>query len=183
MIRHWQILRAAETVLQGGVIAYPTEAVFGLGCDPFNQNAVQRILQIKRRSEAKGLIVIASHIEQLTRLISIPSEAIFQEIMQTWPGPFTWILPAHADCPVWLKGDHEGVAVRVTAHPTCRALCDRTGAIVSTSANRAGQAALRNSRDVQLKLGREVDFILPGLTDPTAKPSTIRDALTGERLR
>ncbi len=179
----WQIKQAVAVLQQGGVIAYPTEAVYGLGCDPFDRHAVQRILQIKNRSVSKGLIVIASSIEQLETLVSIPSPAIQKKITASWPGHNTWILPARSNCPVWLTGEHSGLAVRVSAHKTCQALCDEFGPLVSTSANHSGKPAARTAWRSRMILRKDVDLILRGKTNPLASPSPIRDALTDQKWR
>ena len=179
----FRLRHAARVLHQGGVIAYPTEAVFGLGCDPLNRDAVQRILAIKRRPMAKGLILIASHLDQLRPYIEPPTEAILTRIAGTWPGPVTWVLPAPAGTPVWLRGDHASLAVRVTAHPLAAALCRAFGgAIVSTSANASGRPPARNALEARLRCPG-VDLILHGATGGRNKPSQIRDATTGQALR
>ena len=178
-------LDTAVGVLQdGGVVAYPTEAVFGLGCDPLNQGAVRRLLAIKRRAAAKGLILIAADWGQLTPYVMPLGEERMAEIRSSWPGPYTWLLPVRPETPMWLRGGFETLAVRVTAHPLAAALC-RTygGAIVSTSANRAGRAPARRALEVRLRLRGQVDYLLAGDCGGARRPSAIRDGRTGTLLR
>ncbi len=178
---------AAATVLHdGGVIAYPTEAVWGLGCDPRDEKAVLRLLAIKQRNPDKGLILIASGLQQLQPFIDVQALPIDRReaVLASWPGPHTWILPATTVAPSWITGTHQGIAVRVSAHPEVIALCDRFGgALVSTSANLSGQptAALRSELDPTLL--QQLDGILVGATGGLQRPSSIRDALTGTALR
>jgi len=180
--------RASETVRSGGVIAYPTEAVYGFGCDPWNPRAVSKILRIKRRSVNKGLIVIASDLAQLEPLIYFPNQKIKEKVTSTWPGPFTWIVPASDQCPRWLTGDHEGLAVRVTAHPLCRALCEIMGPIVSTSANVSDHPPIKNGWGIQMKFwqmksGDQLGYILRGSSSGETLSTTITDAVSGKKIR
>ncbi len=180
-------LPEAATALQtGGVIAYPTEAVWGLGCDPRDEGAVQRLLAIKRRSVEKGLILIASHLEQLRPFLDIsalPTERL-AEVLASWPGPHTWIMPASAEAPRWITGAHDGIAVRITAHAAVIELCNAFGgAIVSTSANRTGQPAAHARDALDPALLVAVDGVLSGETGGLAAPTGIRDALTGDEIR
>jgi L-threonylcarbamoyladenylate synthase len=176
--------RAARIVLEGGVVAYPTEAVYGLGCLPGDANAVERILRIKRRSSSKGLILIAATIDQLAPLVVLPGTRMRAEIDASWPGPATWVLPARPGVPSWLMGKHRSLAVRVTAHPVARRLCERVGsALVSTSANRSGRPPHRRALGVRCDLGREIDYVLVGALGGAARPTVIRDGQTGRVLR
>jgi L-threonylcarbamoyladenylate synthase len=174
---------AARTLRDGGVVAYPTEAVYGLGCDPLNRAAVERVLAIKRRPLAKGLILIASRLEQLAPLVLPMDEALEARVLPTWPGPATWLLPARAATPVWLRGAHDTLAVRVTAHPVAAALCDAFGgAIVSTSANAAGSAPARSALQARLRCPG-IDRAVPGATGGLSRPTPIRDARSGALVR
>jgi L-threonylcarbamoyladenylate synthase len=175
---------AARIVLAGGVIAYPTEAVFGLGCLPEDRAAVLRVLAIKRRSWRKGLVVIGASLDQIERFVVLPPEPRRSEIVASWPGPVTWVLPAQARVPRWLSGGHGTVAVRVTDHPVAAPLCARVGqAIVSTSANVSRRPPLRAARRVRRELGALVDYVLPGDVGGLANPTVIKDARTGRILR
>ncbi|MGA9852956.1 MAG: L-threonylcarbamoyladenylate synthase [Gammaproteobacteria bacterium] len=183
-ISRWPLRRARDVILGGGVIAYPTEAVFGLGCDPLEYAAVARILAIKSRDAAKGVILIASRIEQLLRFLAPLDQPLRRKLEASWPGPITWVVPAARDIPFWLSGGRDTLAVRVTAHPVACALCEIAGmALVSTSANRSGHAPALTALQVRTHLGSEVDYIVPGVTGLRRKPTEIRDALTDKILR
>lgn len=174
------VSRAAEVIRAGGVVAYATEYCFGLGCNPLDRAAVMRLLRIKRRPPGKGLIVIAASPEQLA-----PYVAEFPpRVLASWPGPFTWLVPARPGVPGWLTGMSARIAVRVTAHAQAAALCRAAGmAITSTSANRSGQKPARSYRDAVRRLRAEVDYVLPGFVGKARAPTAIRDALTGELIR
>ena len=175
--------RAARMLAAGGVIAYPTEAVYGLGCDPLDAQAVGRLLAIKQRPVEKGLILIASHFSQLRPFVQTPTPDIRQRLDASWPGPVTWLLPANPATPRWLRGVHPSIAVRVTAHPLAAALCATFGgAIVSTSANPAGRPPARSALQARIRCPG-VDLIIPGATGPLVQPTTIRDAMSGRVLR
>ena len=182
--------RAARIVNQGGVIAYPTEAVYGLGCDPGNKVAVQRILDLKQRPITKGLILVAADFAQLTPWLAPLTETDQAELMTTWPGPNTWLLPVNnannenKQTPRWLTGNHTTLAVRVSDHPLVRALCLQVGsALVSTSANIAGRLPARNTLKVRRQFSSQRDYIVPGAVGEAAKPSVIRDWATGRVIR
>lgn len=177
---------AAAALRRGGVVAYPTEAVWGLGCDPFDEVAVRRVLEIKQRPATKGMIVIASDFEQLRPHLAwdqLP-QARQDVILASWPGPNTWLIPCHDDVPEWLRGAHDTLAVRVTGHRGAAALCRAFGGpLVSTSANRAGQPPARSAAELDPAILERTDGRVEGETDGLAKPSTIRDARDGRILR
>ena len=175
-----QAIRICRT---GGVIAYPTEAVFGLGCLPVYEHAVRRILKLKRRSIDKGLILVAADIEQLQSLVDFSRVKNIAMIKKTWPGPLTWIVPSQSDTPAWLTGSHNTLAVRVSAQPLVRALCQQLGPLVSTSANRSGVAPARSSRRVRAYFQNNIDYIIPAQIQGKTNPTVIRDALTGHVIR
>lgn len=178
-------LQLAVSALRAGeVVAYPTEAVWGLGCDPWQPAAVQKIWDIKRRDPGKGLILIAGEWSQLGAWLDpLPLED--QRLLQTtWPGPVTWLVPVPDDFPRWLRGRHEQVAVRVSAHPGVQALCRAFGGpLVSTSANRAGKPAARSLAEVRRRLGGELAHVLPGSLGGLVKPTEIRDLKTRRIIR
>jgi len=167
------------------VIAYPTEAVFGLGCNPDSESAVMALLALKQRPVEKGLILIAADYQQLqpyldeTRLNAEQKEKMFS----FWPGPVTWVVPASAATPRWLTGRFDSLAVRVSDHPDVRQLCQTFGKpLVSTSANLTGLPPCRTAAEVHQQFG--ADFpVLQGETGGRTNPSEIRDALTGELIR
>lgn len=177
------LAQAVTALHQGGVIAYPTEAVWGLGCDPFNAAAVEQVLALKGRSEGKGLILIAADIAQVESWLVALAPGQRAAVLATWPGPCTWVVPAPA-APRWLRGDHASLAIRVSAHPGVQALCRAWGgALVSTSANRSGEPPLAGPAALREAFGDALAGILPGALGGDAKPSEIRDAVTGAVLR
>ena len=182
-MKGWQINRTGRVIDAGGVIAYPTEAVIGLGCDPWNEAAVARVLRLKRRPVSKGLIVIAAALEQLTDLVDFSQAPLLEEIVGSWPGPVTWLAPARTLAPRWLTGRHDTLAVRVSAHPVAQQLCDRIGPLVSTSANPSGCRPARTGRRVRAYFGQDVDCYVPGNVGGDPRPSVIRDASNGRVLR
>jgi L-threonylcarbamoyladenylate synthase len=174
---------AARTLRRGGVVAAPTEAVWGLSADPLNRAAVAGLLQMKQRGATKGLIVIASCLEQLGLYIEAPSRKALLRATATWPGPHTWVFPASPQAPTWVTGGRSTIAVRVTAHAPMAALCDAFGgALVSTSANRSGQPPCRSAAAVRLRFGPDL-ILLPGATGGRTQPTTIREVATGNILR
>lgn len=184
-------LIAAESVLScGGVIAYPTEAVFGYGCDPFNPDAVLRLLALKNRPWQKGLILVASAEHQIEPLLRGLSAIQRERLASTWPGPNTWLLPDpdNTISPL-VKGLHQMVAVRVSAHPTVKALCDHWGGpLVSTSANKAGEPSYRAELQLRHHLlsypeSQRPDFVVPGKTSGLTRPTPIRNVVTLETIR
>lgn len=177
---------AIPTLRRGGVIAYPTEAVWGLGCDPSDERAVHRILQIKQRPVEKGMILIAASLQQLKPFVDITvlDEARLQVVNESWPGPHTWVMPASMRAPGWITGAHSGIAVRVSAHPDVIALCEAFGgALVSTSANPAGAEPARSVETFDPALLDAIDGWLPGQVGTLASPTVIRVAQTGQLLR
>lgn len=182
-----QIEKAVKILQQGGVIAYPTEAVYGLGCDPLNESAVKKILKLKQREKEKGLILIAANFEQVKPFLQDLEKDIEEKILSSWHDsikPITWLIPVKNSTSSVLSGQFDTLAVRVTKHPVVKELCEKfNSAIVSTSANRSQQEAARSSDQVKQIFNSEVDFIVEGETDLNAQPSEIRDALTDKIIR
>lgn len=179
-----EIQKAIDHLKKGNVIAYPTEAVFGLGCDPDNIDAVSRILQIKHRAIDKGFILIGASWEQIQPLINYIRPDLLTRVFETWPGPTTWLFPASKLVPDWVRGSHQSVAVRVTAHPTAKKLCELFGGpIISTSCNKSGDPPARDIRTIQLTLENTVDCVIDSKLGGRLTPTEIRDALTGEVIR
>lgn len=176
------IRKAARILNAGGVVAYPTEGVFGLGCLPEAFDAVVRIIRMKNRKPGTGLILIAAYPEQLDPWVQMGNRA--SRLTSSVEKPITWVVPASADTPYWITGEHEGVAVRITAHPVAAALCDAAGsAIVSTSANLAGHPPARNHWVLRRRFRRLVDYVVPGRCGPARGPSEIRVLETGDIIR
>ncbi len=175
---------AAKLLQAGGLLAYPTEAVFGLGCDPEQHKACQRLFALKQRPLNHGVLLIAADFEQLRPWIGIIEATTLAQVRASWPGPYTWVLPSSPQVPTWISGQHQGIAVRITAHPVAAALCrDFGGPLVSTSANRHGQAPARSVSEVAAAFGEDLDALLEGSLGGLQQPTPIRDARTGVMLR
>lgn len=178
-------LRAALAALRsGGVVAYPTEGVWGVGCDPRNAAAVAKVIALKQRDWRKGLILLAADFDQLRPFVTVPSAAALARAQATWPGPVTWVFPAGLDCLPLVRGEHPTIAVRVTAHALAARLSREFGApIVSTSANLAGYPAALTAADVHVQLGAGVAAIVDGALGGLQGPTAIRDVVTGAYIR
>lgn len=175
--------QAINAFNDSGVIAYPTEAVFGLGCMPHFQDSVYRILELKHRAVEKGLILVASSIEQLEDYVHFDDLPTIDQIRDSWPGPVTWLIPAKKKTPIWLTGTHTTLAVRVSSHPIIAALCRELGPIVSTSANPAGSKPATTTQEVRSYFGDELDYVIPANIKNNLNPTEIRDAQNGNIIR
>lgn len=177
---------AAELLHAGGVLAYPTEAVFGLGCDPHDRAAFERLFALKQRPPTQGVLLIAAEFAQVERYIelaAVPAE-VLRQVRASWPGPHTWIFPRSPDVPAWIAGAHAGIALRVTAHEPAAALCRAYGgALVSTSANPHGQPPARLAQTVVDYFGNALDGLLDAPLGGQTSPTMIRDALSGTIIR
>ncbi len=177
---------AFDVYQQGGIIAYPTEAVFGLGCDPDNIPAIEKLLALKNRSADKGLILLAANYSQLLPYIDdqqIPQDKRFT-VLSRWPDGVTQIVPKNQNCHALLSGKFNSVAVRITSQPDVVALCNQVNKpIVSTSANLSGQQPAKTWQTLSSELTEQINFIIKGQTLGYTQPSTIIDALTGETFR
>lgn len=186
MARQLSIAAAAACLRTGGVVVYPTEAVWGIGCDPFDEAAVMRLLAIKQRPVDKGLILVADTVDRFDGLLDwerLPPDRA-EAVYASWPGPHTWIVPTTGRVPHWVTGIHDGVAARVSAHPVVAALCAAFGGpIVSTSANLSGAppAFARDALDPALLA--LCDGVTEGETGGLDAPTGIVDARSGTRLR
>jgi len=173
-----------QSLLDGAVIAYPTEGVWGLGCAPESTSAVQRLLEIKQRPKEPGLILVAAEIEQFEPYLSGITPDQRKKLEARWPGPVTFVVPDTGFCPEIIKGHHTTVALRVSAHPIVRALCRlKQGPLVSTSANRRGEPPAMSQGEVFAMFGDLLDFVIPGALGGAAGPSEIVDLVSGRVLR
>lgn len=178
--------QALNALRQGEVIAYPTEGVFGVGCDPDNPDAIKKLLEIKQRPVEKGLILIAASYDQLLPYIdeSQLNQEQLKRVHATWPGPVTWIMPTSDKVSHWVSGQFDSIAVRVTDHPLVQKMCHAfQKPITSTSANLTGLPPCLTTEQVDEQLGDQLAVILEGATGGRTKPSEIRDAKTSKILR
>ncbi len=183
MASPFQLRQAAGLLRKGGIIAWPTEAIWGVGCDPLNPHAIRRLMDLKQRPLSKGLILTGANYEQILPYIHPLSGERMQAVLDSWPGPHTWLLPASPRTPAWITGASPLVAVRVSAHPLTRDLCLAFGgALVSTSANRSSHPPARNALQVRLHCPG-ADALLPGTTGELPRPTPIRNALDGKVIR
>jgi L-threonylcarbamoyladenylate synthase len=175
---------AVECLKRAEVIAYPTEAVYGLGCDPRSETAVREILRLKGRSEEAGLILIADRFDRFLPFVEAPGKILLDRAFATWPGPVTWLFPRAPDVPDWLAGAHTTVALRVTAHPVCRELCAIFGsAVVSTSANPSSEPPARSAGRVVQYFGDALGGVVEGNLGSDPRPTQIRDLASGRVIR
>lgn len=176
--------QAADAAKAGEIIAYPTEAVWGLGVDPANEQALERLLALKGRPKSKGLILIAADVAQVAPWLAPLSPAERAQLECSWPGPVTWLVPNRSIASAWVTGHFETVALRVTAHPDVQALCWAFGGpLVSTSANPQGQAPARTQAQVTSYFGKQVKVLDSGQLGSRSQPSEIRDLATGRIQR
>lgn len=177
---------AAALMRSGGVLAYPTEAVYGLGCDPHNHDAFERLFALKQRPPTQGVLLIGAEFAQVEAYIdlaAVPAEVLAQ-VRESWPGPNTWIFPRSTRVPDWVAGAHAGIALRVTAHEPAAALCRAYGAaLVSTSANPHGEPPARSAAMAEGYFGEALEGVLDAPVGGQQRPTVIRDALTGAIIR
>lgn len=181
---NFRITLCAHALADGGVLACPTESVWGLSCDPFCLDAVQRILLLKQRPPEKGLILVAADESQLEFLLHDLPSPLRRKLSVSWPGSNTWLVPHHDRVPSLVHGRFGSVAVRVTGHPLMRRLCQVYGGpVVSTSANPAGATPAKTRFAVRRYFGDSLDGWLPGRVSGVVRPSTIRDVFSDEVFR
>jgi len=174
--------RLSRFIRRGGIIAYPTESSFGLGCDPQNKKAINKIIRLKKRSHNKNFILIGSSINQFAKFLDPINDSIKKNLFAKWPGPHTWILNANNICPCWLKNNSK-IALRIPSFSPCRSLNKSIGmAITSTSLNLSGKVPLKNYRDVFRFLPTQVK-IIKGRIGKNKKPSVIQDFKTMKIIR
>jgi L-threonylcarbamoyladenylate synthase len=171
------------TLRRGGIIAYPTESCYGLGCDPRNSRALKRLIRLKGRDAVKGLLLISDRLNRLQAFMRPLNAINLAQVRRTWPGPVTWIVPASAACPAMLTGGRATIAVRVTAHPDAARLCRTLGtALVSTSANKSGKKPAQTAAECRRIFGARVR-VIDGRIGTRKRPSTLIDLATGTILR
>ncbi len=181
---YWHIKNAIQVIKQGGVISYPTESVFGLGCNPNDLAAVLQLLDIKQREMSKGLLLVAENLSQLEPYINLSDSLTVNKLMAETSKPVTWIVPCDYLTPAWLTGKHQSIAVRISRHCIVKQLCSEfNGALVSTSANISGQASTKKAWQVRKRFGNKVNYYVPGELGLFATESEIRNIITDDVIR
>jgi L-threonylcarbamoyladenylate synthase len=184
MTSDFRIQQAVRALRAGGVIAYPTEGVWGLGCDPDNPVAVLRLLELKQRDMAKGLVLVAAAIEQFAPHLAGLPKAQREQLAASWPAPLTWLVPNNGAAADWIRGASSRVALRVSPHPVVIGLSQAFGGpLVSTSANPSGRPAAMTALGVRRYFGDRLDYIVSGELGGRGAPTSIRDLATGAFIR
>ena len=180
----WRYRRAVMALRAGGIVAYPTESVYGIGCDPWDRAGVVRVFAVKRRPLRKRCILIAAHPRQLDSLVDVDAPRFSTFASRYWPGPVTLVAPALDGAPEWLVDADGTLATRVTSHPVARGLCARfRGPLISTSANRTGRAPARDSLQARAAFGTEIDWYVAGQVGELDAPTRIIDVRDGRVIR
>ena len=180
----WRVKLVAQRLLQGAVIAYPAEGVWGLGCFPAYEDSVARILALKERSVEEGLILVAGSIEQMEPFLGAITNDEREVLESTWPGPVTFLVPDCGAAPSWIRGRHKTIALRVSSHPVIVAICNQLGGpIVSTSANPSGRPPATNPLRLRQYFPAGIDYIVPGELGDARGATEIRDLRSGEVMR
>ena len=167
----------------GEVIGYPTEAVYGIGCDPWNQSSVEKIAKIKGRKKRQTFLMVASSIDQLTDLIDI--SRLSSQVKSSWPGHTTWLIKAKENVPYWLQDEQTNkVGVRISNHPLVRELCNEYGKpIISTSANISGKEEIKNQQEFMRTFSSDINYLVDGDLGDYDKASMIIDMETNKKIR
>ncbi len=184
MVSEKQLNKAVVTVKSGGIIAYPTESVYGLGCNPFDEQAVKNVLLLKKRNVNIGLILIASHVRQILPLIKPIDPNDLARALKTWPGHHTWVFPKSKLVPRWISGQYDSIAIRVSNHPVVIQLCQKLNSpLVSTSANISKQGELNSIKNIKTVFGDKIGFYVNAPTGKEVNPSIIHDAHSNTIIR
>lgn len=179
----WALNRLSHALSRGAVIGYPTDTIWGFGCHPLMPSSVTRILEIKNRSPAKGLILLSSRFDYCAPYLDLHPDQI-PTVAAPATRPTTWLVKANEFCPPWIRGNFDTVAIRITDHPLLQSLCDRLRTpLVSTSANRAGCATVRNAIQMHRQFGDQLDFIVGGFATGSDTASEIKSLDHGNIVR
>ena len=174
--------RLVRFIRRGGIIAYPTESCFGLGCDPKNKKEINKIIKLKKRSLNKNFILIGSSLKHFDSFTNSFNDVTKKKLFSKWPGPHTWVIKANHRCPNWLKSNSK-LALRIPSFSSCQALINSIDmAITSSSLNLSGKIPLRNYRDAYKFLPDKVKLI-KGRIGNNRNPSVIQDFKTKYIIR
>ncbi len=174
---------ASNLLHDGEIIIYPTESIYGIGCDPWNESSVNKIYEIKNRPSNKPMIIVGSDIAQIEKLVDVRS--LNRSVIDSWPGHSTWLIPSNKSCPPWLKDAITAkVAIRISEHETVKKLCIDFGKpLISTSANLSEVLPSKDKAEIEKIFSSSIEYIVEGLLGGSESPSIIRDMLTGEIVR
>ena len=180
----WALNRLVHELSNGAVIGYPTDTIWGFGCDPYASESVFRIFQIKQRRVEKGLILLSSKLEYCEPFIKLNQQQRDQVSLPS-ERPTTWLVDASDDCPPWICGNHTTVAIRITDHPLlaylCRATAQSTGLDQRERGRQVDRPAARcNCADSS---ATQLDFIVTGFNTGGGQASQIKSLATGNLLR
>lgn len=185
-----QITEAVNSLYAGKIIAYPTEAVWGLGCDPYNKNAIKRLISLKERDSTKGLILVASRLEHCREMLTELSDEHLRKLEDSTAKSVstdratTWLIPANNNVPIGVRGGHKSFALRISKHPTIVALCEAFKLpIISTSANPSGERPASTLNEARAFFGDAISNYIVGELGLQKAPSEIRDLITNEVVR
>ena len=179
----WALNRLSHAISRGAVFGYPTDTIWGFGCHPLIRHSVERILEIKRRSPNKGLILLSSKLDYCYDYIDADPHEL-EPMRHPCARPTSWLVGASEFCPAAIRGGFPTVAIRITGHPLIQALCDSLQApIVSTSANRAGRSPVRSALQMRKQFDAELDYIVTGFSAGSGRPSEIKFLHDGASVR
>ncbi len=178
------VSKACEVIRAGGLLVYPTESVYGIGCNPNNTTALKKLLNLKKRSPEKGFILVASDFSMFKDFVKPLPKDTLERIKKHWSEPVSWVVPAVDHCPKLLTGNRNTLAIRVSAYPFIQAMCKQLGhAITSTSANISGSDPITQVNGLIAEFANDVDYIVPLSLEKQNSPTPLFDALSGKRLR
>ena len=171
-----------DVLIHGGLIAFPTESIFGLGCDPGNKKAVEKLKRIKNRPQEMGFILLTPNLATISQWID-PDKKQTEIISAPVQRPTTYIVPASKSVPPWLTTNNT-LAIRINKDPIIQGLSDMLGLpIISTSANQHGKTPCQSASEVQKTMGPLLDYIIEGKKGSFERPSTIIDLCSGKTIR
>lgn len=160
----WEVIKeAAAVILQGGIVAFPTETYYGLAVDPFNEKALARLFELKKRDISKAILTLVDNEGGLSHLTD-EIAPVYKPVMERfWPGPLTLLFPAKDGVSPVLTGDTGMVGIRISSHPVARQICSMVNLpVTATSANISGRQAAVSAWEVRCHFGEDVDLVLDG---------------------
>ena len=169
--------------LQDQIFAYPTEGVWGIGCNPFSEKAVKKLILLKKRPKNKGIIILGGYMEQLTPFTEHLDEKLKKRMYSKWPGPHTWLVSSSSRTPKWLLGPKGLIALRLSSHKTVIKLTETLGMpICSTSANLSGNEPAKDSNEIRTFF-KDTVLIIGGELGSLKRPTPVQDLESREWLR